>query len=86
MEFIERLIEPGTQRSTFRWAVDLGAQRVEAGLKVYGVKLDGPRSYQRREASSTLATMHGCLREPFIGNKQCLDPQTPRHERFDTHH
>ena len=61
----------GSEENREERGVDLGAQRGGAGLKVCGVKLDHA-GIQRREASDTLATMHGCLREPFIGSKNDL--------------
>ena len=50
--------------------VNLGAQRGNAGPGELGVNVDHAE-IQRREASSTLATMHGCLRG-FLGQVRSL--------------
>ena len=66
--------------------VNLGAQRGEAGLKVCGVKLEGHAVTSAEKQATRLLPCTDVLRESFYREQECLDPQTPRHERFDTHH
>ena len=64
--------------------VNLGAQRGEAGPLELGVTVHAITSAEKQAARLLPCT--DVLREPFIGSKNALDPQTPRHERFDTNH